>query len=114
MITSLINCLLLTIVIEITSSLIFGIRKKEDIEVVIWVNILTNPVVVYLTNCIKLFNNNYIYIISVLILEIIVVIVEFAIYKRFLEFNKKSPLFISFMNNTISFSLGIIIGKIIF
>lgn len=114
MILNLINSLLLTLIIELTTSFIIGIRNKEDIKVVIWANILTNPVVVFLANSIKLLNNNLIYNSIVLIMEIIVVIVEFVIFKKYIEFNGKSSMFISTINNIISFSLGIIISKIIF
>ena len=60
MIISMIISLLLTIVIEIGISFIIGIRGKEDLKVVFWVNVLTNPVVVYIANCIKILNNNVI------------------------------------------------------
>ena len=114
MILNLINSLLLTLIIELTTSFIIGIRNKEDIKVVIWANILTNPVVVFLANSIKLLNNNLIYNSIVLIMEIIVVIVEFVIFKKYIEFKGKSSIFISTINNIISFSIGIIISKIIF
>lgn len=114
MILNIINSLLLTLIIELTTSFIIGIRNKEDIKVVIWANILTNPVVVFLANSIKLLNNNLIYNSIVLIMEIIVVIVEFVIFKKYIEFKGKSSIFISTINNIISFSIGIIISKIIF
>lgn len=114
MIISLIVSLLLTIIIEISISFIIGIREKEDFKVVFWTNVLTNPVVVYIANCVKLLNNNVIYNIIVFIMEVLVIIVEFSIYKKFLDYKKKSPLLISSINNIISFSLGIIISKIIF
>ena len=114
MILSLIISLCLTIIIELTISLIIGIRNKEDIEVIVWANILTNPIVVYLANCLKLLNNNLIYNILIIIMEIVVIIVEFIIYKRYLVFKEKTPIFISSINNIISYSLGIIISKIIF
>ncbi len=114
MIISLIVSLLLTIIIEISISFIIGIREKEDLKVVFWTNVLTNPVVVYIANCVKLLNNNVIYNIIVFIMEVLVIIVEFSIYKKFLDYKKKSPLLISSINNIISFSLGIIISKIIF
>ena len=114
MVLSLIISLCLTIIIEIITSYIMGIRNKEDINVVIWTNIFTNPVVLYLVNCVKLLNNNLIYNIIVTIMEVIVVIVEFIIYKKYLNFKEKSPVFISIINNIISFSAGIIISKIIF
>lgn len=114
MIISLIISLLLTIIIEISISFIIGIRNIEDLKVVLWVNVLTNPVVVYISNFLKLFNNNVMYIILVCIMEVVVIIVEFVIYKKHLDYKEKSPLLISIINNIVSFSLGIIISKIIF
>ena len=113
MIISLIISLILTIIIESSVSFIIGIRDKEDLKVVLWVNILTNPIVVYIANCLKLLNNNVAYNIVVVIMEILVIIVEFIVYKKYLDYKKKSPLLISSLNNIISFSLGIIISKII-
>ena len=114
MIISLIVSLLLTIIIEISISFIIGIREKEDLKVIFWANVLTNPVVVYIANCVKLLNNNVIYNIVVLIMEVLVIIVEFYIFKKFLNYKKKFPLLIASINNIISFSLGCIISKIIF
>lgn len=114
MILSLIISLVLTIIIELSISLILGIRTKDDIKIVLWVNIFTNPVVVYIANCLKLLNNDLIYNIVVLVLEILVVIIEFKLYDSFLNFDKKSPLLISAINNIMSFSLGIIISICIF
>ena len=114
MIISMAVSLLLTIVIEISISFIIGIRDNEDLKVVFFFNVLTNPVVVYIANCVKLLNSNVIFNIAVFIMEILVIIVEFIIYKRFLEYQKKSPLFVSSINNIISFSLGVIISKIVF
>lgn len=114
MIISLIVSLLLTIIIEISISFIIGIREKEDLKIVFWTNVLTNPVVVYIANCVKVLNNDVIYNIVVFILEVSVIIIEFCVLKKILNYKKKSPLLISSMNNIVSFSLGIIISKIIF
>lgn len=113
MILSLIISLCLTIIIELAVSLVIGIRNKNDIKIIICVNVLTNPVVVYTTNCVKLLNNNLVYNIIVIIMEILAVIVEGKIFKRYLEYKEKNPFFISTLNNCISFSLGIIISNII-
>lgn len=110
MILSLLISLFLTIVIELTLSLIMGIRDKGDIKVVILVNICTNPIVVYIANCLMLFTNNFIYNIGVAILEILAIIVEFILYKKYLKFDKISPFAISFFNNVMSFSIGLIIN----
>ena len=113
MIGNLIISLILTIIIELGISLILGIRKKCDIYVVILVNICTNPIVVYIANCLKLLNNNMVYNIVIVILEIMVVIVEFELYKRYLKTYKKSPLALSIINNTLSFGIGLIINNIL-
>lgn len=113
LIISLIISLILTLVIEIIMSVILGIKDKYDIKIVIMANCITNPTVVYIANCLILLNNNSIYIIAVAILEILAIIIEFLIYKKYLKFNEKSPLVISVINNIISFSLGLIITKFI-
>ena len=112
MILSLLISLFLTIIIELTVSFIIGIKDKEDIKVVILVNICTNPIVVYIANCLMLFTNDFIYNIGVAILEMLVVMVEFVLYKKYLKFDKVSPFAISLINNVISFSIGVIINYI--
>lgn len=112
MIESLIVSLFLTLVIELTVSIIIGIREKYDIKVVICANVCTNPVVVYIANLIILLNNIKLYILAVAILEISAVIVEFLIFKKYLKFNKISPFLISLLNNVISFGLGLVISYI--
>lgn len=110
MLESLIISLFLTLVIEITISLILGIRDIKDIKIIFWANVLTNPIVVFTTNCVMLLNNNLIYNIVVAIMEVAAVIVEYILFKKFLENKKKSPLLLSIINNGISFSLGIVIN----
>ena len=113
LIISLIISLILTVVIELIVSAILGIKNKYDIKIIIIANCFTNPVVVYIANCVNLFHNSLIYTITIVILEIFAVITEFLIYKNYLKFNKKSPLVISILNNIVSFSLGLIITKFI-
>lgn len=112
MIESLIISLLLTIMIELTISFIFGIREECDIYVVVLVNICTNPIIVYIANCLKLLNNDLVYNIVIVILEIIVVIVEFELYKRYLSVYKKSPFILSLVDNVLSFGIGLIINSV--
>ena len=112
MIQDLIKSLLLTLIIELTVSIILGIRNKDDIKVIICANICTNPVIVYITSCILLLNNMVIYFTSVIILEICVCIVEYLIYKKCLDLKKISPFVLSLINNISSFGIGIIISII--
>ena len=46
MIESLIISVVLTVAIEVTLSLFLGLRGEKNIETVIWINCITNPVVV--------------------------------------------------------------------
>ncbi len=113
MLISLIISLFLTIVIELSVSLILGIKKKNDIYIVVLANICTNPIVVYVANCLKMLNNALLYNIVVMIMEIIVVIVEFKIYKKYLKIYKKSPFTLSIVSNAISFGMGLVINNIL-
>ena len=89
--------LLLTIVIEVIVSYALGIRTKKDIMIIAIVNICTNPVLVYITDCVLLFSNGKIevYNITVVIMEIIVIIIEYLLYKKYLSHKGKSPFIIS-------------------
>ena len=110
MIRSLLSSLTKTLMIELIISIILGIKNKDDIKVIICANIITNPVIVYITNCIMFSNNMILYFYSVIILEIVVFIVEFIVYKKYLKFNKISPIIISLVNNILSFGIGVIIN----
>ena len=112
MVESLIISLMLTLIIELSVSLIIGIRKEEDIISVIAVNTLTNPIVVFIANIIYGLGNKLLYWVIVIIMEIIVVFVEGKIFDKALSFKKLSGLKVSFINNFISFTLGLIISLV--
>lgn len=113
MLESLVICLLLTLVIELTVSILLGIRQKNDILLVICANTCTNPVVVFLSNCAALPGNIIIYIFAVAILEILALFSEYIIYRKGLIFDDISPMAVSFINNATSFGVGIIITHIL-
>lgn len=111
MLISLIISLFLTIIIELSISLILGIRKKNDIYIVILVNICTNPVVVCIANFLMIIGSNrLIYNIIVIIMEIVVIFVEYIMYKKYLKDYKKSPFLLSLINNSTSYLTGVIIN----
>lgn len=105
MIESLIISLICTIIIEIIVSIIIGIRNKKDLLVIILANTSTNPIVVYIANLISLFNNAILYWSVVIILESMVVIVEYKIIKNFLTNRKTKALYLALFNNIISFGI---------
>ena len=109
MIYSLIISLSLTIVFELSMSLILGIRNSNDILVCVLVNTCTNPVVVFIANLLYVYGNNTIYNIVVILMEITVVIVEFILYRKFLQDYKKSPFVLSLINNFFSYTIGLLL-----
>ena len=111
---SIIISLSMTLVIEVIIAICLKIRDKEDLKVIIFANILTNPVVVFCTNLAFTFGSQITYIVTVIIFEILAVITEYKLYKEFLIFKEKSPIYISIISNIFSFSIGLIIDKIIF
>ena len=113
MIKSLIISLILTIIIELLISLVMGIRKKNDIITIIVVNILTNPIVVFIANLLNNYKNVLLYWSIVIIMEFIVIFIEGKIYEKILKYNKISGFILSFINNAISFSFGLIIAILI-
>ena len=83
MIESLVISVVLTVAIEVTLSLLLGLRGEENIETVIWINCITNPVVVGITNLIYMLSQNLIVRNTVLvILEIVVIWVEGFLLKK--------------------------------
>lgn len=106
MVDSLIISLFLTIVIELSTSFLLGVRSKRDILVCILVNTCTNPAVVYIANLLILYSNQTIYNIIVTIMEISVIFIEFILYKKCLQDYKKSPFVLSLINNSISWTIG--------
>lgn len=107
MITSLIISLILTLILELSLSYILGIRKVNDLKIVVFVNIFTNPIVVFLSNIILLMNNMLVYYITVFILEMGAIIIEALLYNRYLK--KTSPIRLSIYNNLFSFFIGLIL-----
>ena len=114
MIASLVISLGLTLLIELLVALILGIRNKEDMLIVILVNTLTNPVVVFCANCILLLESNLVYNVYVAVVEVLVVMIEWKIYQSFFsERYQHSSFFLSLICNLSSFLFGMIVNFII-
>lgn len=106
-------CLSSTIMIELITSLLLGIRNKKDILNVILVNIMTNPLVVSILMYItynRLFNTT----ISIIMLEILVILTEGFTYKKVLTFDKINPYVLSLILNISSYFIGELLNNIIY
>lgn len=104
-------CLIATITIEFFWSLVFGIRSK-NLGIVVLAQIITNPLVVLISNFVLYLNDMSSYFIAMFILEICAFIAEGFIYRAFfvkdLNRNKMNPFLLSFLLNLFSVVAGLI------
>ena len=101
-------CLIGTLLIEVTLALALGVRGWDDIEKVILINILTNPVLVtilFLLNRMRV-EVKAIFFIQ-LGLEVVVVILEGMYYKRKLQKERMNPFLLSMVLNAVSYGAGL-------
>jgi hypothetical protein len=110
----LIVCLLSTIIVEVIVSLLLKVRDKKDILNIILVNIMTNPLLVSITVYINIFYGLKYKNIIIYPLEILVVLVEGLVYKRYLKYKKINPYLLSFILNISSYLIGLFINIIIY
>ena len=110
MIKSLIISLFLAISIELFSSIVIGVRNRNDILTIVAVNSLTNPIVVFIANILNSCVGSLLYWAIIIVIEIIVIFAEGKIYNKILTFRKVTSLKLSIINNVVSFGIGIIIN----
>ena len=109
---TLLSYLFLTIILELSLSLILGLRKKDLIYVIL-VNIITNPVLNSTLALVYIKYHTHI-IITLIILEILAFLIEGLIYKKVLNYKKINPILLSLFLNMFSFIVGQIINNFIF
>ncbi len=106
--------LVLSILIEIGVGFLFRFKSKDQIKIIIWMNILTNPMMnlllLFSSFFLLIFQGDYYYV-ALGILEIIVFYIEYLIlnYVFGKEYTKKKLLLISFSMNAASFIVGLFI-----
>ncbi len=106
-------CLISTIIIELILVLILKVKNKKDILNILLVNTLTNPLLVCISAFIKYFYGISTYNICILFLELIAILIEGYIYKKYLDYNKINGYLLSIILNVSSYSLGFLINGII-
>ena len=111
-IITLIVCLILTLVLEEITALIVGVRKGFDLTVILFSNLLTNPVVVFSGMLLASFTNipRPVYVI---VLELAAFITEALIYRKLLFTKKPSPFLLSLILNSVSFFVGTTLSSLI-
>ena len=111
-ILTLIVCLILTLVLEEITALIVGVRKGFDLTVILFSNLLTNPVVVFSGMLLASFTSipRPVYII---VLELAAFITEALIYRKLLFTKRPSPFLLSLILNSVSFFAGTTLSSLI-
>ncbi len=104
-----IRCLVLTIIIECLVAFVIGYRKKDLLNILL-VNFITNPIVstipVYFNVKYGVTPRN----ICLFVLELMVLIVEGYLYKKYLKYKKVNPYILSLILNLSSYLIGVIIN----
>ena len=105
MIYSLVSSLIVTVIIEVTTAFVIGINEKKDIAVVILVNIITNPVVVFTTNLsYNITGNIVIRNVVITTLEIAAAIAEAVVFGKYLKSKRINSCILSVCLNSVSFA----------
>lgn len=97
--------LIFTVLIELIISIILGVNKKSDLIYIVLINVLTNPITEFINLLIKDKNLHHPII---FIIEIIITIIEFLFYKKFLKSKNINFLCLAIINNIVSYLIGII------
>lgn len=105
--------LLITEVVEATIAYLMGYRDKYFFAILILINILTNPLLNYILIVLNYFNILGSHGFIVIILEILVVLVEFRIFIYAMPINKKALFLLSLAINTSSYLTGLVVINII-
>ena len=109
LIKTLIVSLILTLIFEISVFLLAGKRNKNDLLLVVLVNILTNPAVVLTYWLLALYASINLLLVKIL-LEFLVFITEGYYHGKYgMEFNR--PYLFSVVANVVSFGAGILLQR---
>ena len=106
--------LTLTAFVEVIIAVILKVNTFKDILNVILANLLTNPLVVSVSYYVMITYNETFKNISLLVLEVLALIAEGTIFKKYLKYDKLNPFFLSLVLNVSSFVIVNIINLFIY
>ena len=106
--------LTLTIIIEVIAAIILKVNKSKDILNIILANILTNPLLVSITYYIRITHDELTKNIFLAVFEILAILIEGYLYKKYLTYKKLNPFFLSLVLNASSFILVSVINLFIY
>ena len=116
---SLVARTIITILIEMIIAVLFGFRKKNQLLLLVGVNCVTQIILNVLLNLIHYNMGPFAFVLFYILLELLVFVIEAFVYctilKKISTKQKKNWYYIlyAFLANTISFTAGIAIAKII-
>ena len=107
--------LLSTIIIEnVVAFAVLKIRKKYDIITVIFVNVMTNPIVVCFSFLSGYFGGMSLRIAVLIVLEVLAFFTEGLVYKKTLSDFRINPWIVSLILNAVSYTVGFAINKLVY
>ena len=109
MIVSLVVSFLITVAVELAVGWLLGLRDRRSLVIIFLVNVVTNPVVVFLLNVEYLYGLPVGRIPLTLFLEVSAVIVEALLYRISLK-TERNPFLIALILNFASYGAGILIN----
>ena len=104
-------CLSVTIIVELMVAIILKIRNRKDLINIILVNCFTNPLVVAIPVYVNIMYGIKERHITLLVLEVLTVLIEGIVYKKFLKYKAINPILLSLMLNASSYVIGEIINQ---
>ena len=111
-VNNLIVALVLTVVLEVLIAILFNYRKKSEISIIVLINIITNPLLNYLLAVNNYFNWLSVNIFILILLEIIVVMIEWLLLRYAIRKNPKKLFLLSLVMNATSFIVGLLLFRL--
>ena len=110
--------ILLTIVIEMLTAILFGFRQKKQLLILTLVNVSTQIILNVALNLINYNLGQLVFVVSYVLLEIIVFIIEAFVYAKFLKKISKHKgnwyyVIYSLVANALSFITGLFLARIL-
>ena len=109
MIFSLIISFAVTVVVEIVVGLLLGLRDRHSLLMIFLVNVVTNPIVVFLLNVEYLYGLPLSRLSLTILLEITAFLTEALLYRYALK-GGRNPYFLALVLNAASYLMGVVIN----
>lgn len=109
MIKSLIISLVLTEIVELTLAIIFGVKGKINIIIVILANIVTNLPIVFTMNMLVGNVSKVFYFVILIVLEVFVLLIEGFIYDKLRVESKFNGYKLSCILNIVTTLIGLLL-----